>query len=60
MLERPRWDDPVWSTNVPTPFLITRETLAMFPHPPPHRGGGGSLRSSETKGASALAPHNTS
>ena len=26
-LERPRWDDPVWSTNLPAPFLIVGQIL---------------------------------
>ena len=57
-LERPRWDDPVWSTKVPALFLklATCEILQVNPNPPQRSGGGGSLRSSETEGASALAP----
>ncbi|MFN7179135.1 hypothetical protein [Hyphomonas sp.] len=71
-LEKPRWDDPVWSTNVPAPFLITNETLRPHPHPPLRSGGGceglaialqspgaGALRAL-TEGACALTPHNTS
>jgi hypothetical protein len=64
--ERPRWDDPVWSTNVPAPFLAlaTSETLTMISNPPLRSGGGGSLRSlwrsRLTEGACALTPHNTS
>ncbi|MFN7178234.1 hypothetical protein [Hyphomonas sp.] len=46
-LTKPRWDDPVWSTNVPTPLLAltTAETLRPCPHPPLRSGGGVGLRS---------------
>ena len=59
-LERPRWDDPVWSTSVPVTQL-TSGTPSILPRA---AGGGGSRlspwRSRETEGASALTPHNTS
>jgi hypothetical protein len=66
VLEKPRWDDPAWSTSVPAQVLAlaTSETLRPSPHPPLQGGGGGSLRSlwrsRLTEGASALTPHNTS
>jgi hypothetical protein len=46
-LTKPRWDDPVWSTNVPAPFLAlaTSEAFTMISNPPLRSGGGGSLRS---------------
>ena len=60
VLEKPRWDDPVWSTNVPVTQL-TPGTPSFLPRA---AGGGGSRlslwRSRETEGACALAPHNTS
>ncbi|MFN7178254.1 hypothetical protein [Hyphomonas sp.] len=59
-LERPRWDDPVWSTNVPTPFLITNETLRPHPHPPLRSGGGGWPHRGQTEGACALTSLDTS
>ncbi|MFN7180402.1 hypothetical protein [Hyphomonas sp.] len=62
VLEKPRWDDPVWSTSVPTHFLTLAAHEAPRPHPnpPPRSGGGGSRLWRETEGACALAPHNTS
>ena len=59
---RPRWDDPVWESYVPVPLIdiAASETLRPHPNPPLRSGGGGSLRSSETEGACALTPHDTS
>jgi hypothetical protein len=61
-LTKPRWDDPVWSTNVPAPFLdlAASDAFAMIPHPPLRSGGGGWPRCVLTVGACALIPHNTS
>ncbi len=62
VLEKPRWDDPMWSTNVPKHFLTLSayETQQLIPNPPPRSGGGGSLRRSETEGACALSFIDTS
>ncbi|MFN7179407.1 hypothetical protein [Hyphomonas sp.] len=63
VLERPRWDDACWATNVPV-CILTTTTLRLDPNPPMRSGGGGGLRSlrrsRQTEGASALTPHNTS
>ena len=74
VLTRPRWDDPVWRTNVPTCLLdiAACETLRLHPHPPPRDGGGceglaialqspgaGALRA-RTAGACALSSPDTS
>ena len=60
VLEKPRWDDACWSTNVPALFLTTRETLRLPPHPPLRSGGGGWPLRGQTEGASALAFLDTS
>ena len=61
VLEKPRWDDACWATNVPAPFLLTTTTLRPHPNPPLRSGGGGSRlslwRSRETEGACALTPN---
>ena len=60
VLERPRFDDPVWSTNVPAPILLTDATLRPHPNPPLRSGGGGSALRALTEGACTLSPNNTS
>jgi hypothetical protein len=53
---QPRWDDPVWSTNVPTPLLTlaASETLRLIPILPRAAGGGGWSRRGQTEGACNL------
>ncbi|MFN7179154.1 hypothetical protein [Hyphomonas sp.] len=66
VLEKPRWDDPRWSTRAPVKLVVlaASETLAMIPNPPPRSGGGGGLRSlwrsRLTEGTSALSFIDTS
>ncbi|MFN7180922.1 MAG: hypothetical protein ACK4TE_15135, partial [Hyphomonas sp.] len=62
VLERPRWDDPVWSTGVPAQLLAltAREALVMIPHPPLRSGGGGSALRALTEGACNLSILDTS
>ncbi|MFN7179820.1 hypothetical protein, partial [Hyphomonas sp.] len=56
--EKPRFDDPCWSTLAPTHLLAlaTSETLRPCPHPPLRSGGGGSALRALTEGACALSP----
>ncbi|MFN4225076.1 MAG: hypothetical protein ACK4HR_02075 [Hyphomonas sp.] len=71
VLEKPRWDNPVWRTNAPTRLLdiAACETLRLHPHPPSRSGGGceglaialqspgaGALRA-RTEGPCALTPN---
>ena len=60
LLTKPRWDDPVWGTSVPTLFLASAETQRPRPNPPLRSGGGGWPLRGQTEGACSLTVLDTS